>query len=150
MGRKDIKNKAGVYQLINLINGKSYIGSSINIYRRLNEYLNPLYLNRNLKKGESKIIKAFLKYGCINFGIKILEYIELDSSYSSSKTRQLILWPLREREQFHLDLIKPEYNINKVAGSNLGRKFSLIVRTKMSLSKLGRVGNKKGAILSGP
>lgn len=45
---------------------------------------------------------------------------------------------------------KPEYNINLKAGSNLGRKFSFRngkVRKKMSLAKLGKPGNKKGAVL---
>ena len=37
-------NKAGVYLITNLINGKTYVGSSVNLERRLNEYLNPLYI----------------------------------------------------------------------------------------------------------
>jgi len=55
---------------------------------------------------------------------------------------------LLAREQYFLDKIKPEYNINFKAGSNLGRSYSEEVRKKMSLAKLGKVGNKKGAILS--
>ena len=47
-----------------------------------------------------------------------------------------------------MDEIKPEYNINLKAGSNLGRTFSKEIRKKMSLAKLGKAGNKKGAILS--
>ena len=60
-------NKSGIYQIINLINGKTYIGSSVNLERRLNEYLNPLYISRNLKKGNSQILKSLLKYYYINF-----------------------------------------------------------------------------------
>ena len=53
-----------------------------------------------------------------------------------------------EKEQNFLDTIKPEYNLNKKAGSNLGRIYSNIVRAKMSLAKIGKPGNKKGAIMS--
>ena len=47
-----------------------------------------------------------------------------------------------------MDEIKPEYNINLKAGSNLGRTYSEEVRQKMSLAKLGKHGNKQGAVLS--
>jgi len=139
-----IKNKTGIYQLVNLINGKSYVGSSVNLNRRLNEYLNPLYLNRNLKKGNSAIINALLKYGNINFGIKILEFIEFEPKFSKSERKSIIL----SKEQYFIDFIKPEYNINLTAGSNFGRVYSEEVKRKMSLAKKGKPGNKKNAILS--
>jgi hypothetical protein len=139
-----IKHKTGIYQLVNLINGKSYVGSSVNLNRRLNEYLNPLYLNRNLKKGNSAIINALLKYGYINFGIKILEFIEFEPKFSKSERKSIIL----SKEQYFIDLIKPEYNINLTAGSNFGRVYSEEVKRKMSLAKKGKTGNKKNAILS--
>jgi hypothetical protein len=137
-------NKSGVYLITNLINGKKYIGSSSIIQRRLNEYLNPKYIARNLQKGNSKLLNAFLKYGYLNFEFKILEIIDFNSSQSKSERRNLLL----EKEQYYLDEIKPEYNINLKAGSNLGRIFSEEVRKKMSLAKLGKPGNKKGAVLS--
>lgn len=55
-----------------------------------------------------------------------------------------------EREQYYLDTLKPfdhviGYNINPVAGSSLGHKFSAESKNKMSLSAIGkRVGNKNG------
>jgi hypothetical protein len=42
---KDNKNKVGVYRWTNLINNKSYIGSSINLGSRLRDYLKISYLN---------------------------------------------------------------------------------------------------------
>lgn len=56
------------------------------------------------------ISKALLKYGYSNFSLEILEYCE------SSET---IL-----REQYFLDLLNPEYNVLKIAGSTLGYKHS--------------------------
>jgi hypothetical protein len=140
----NFKNKTGIYQLVNLINGKTYVGSSVDLNRRLNEYLNSLYLNRNLKKSNSAIMNALLKYGYINFGIRILEIIEFDPKLSKSERKLLIL----TKEQHFIDLILPEYNINLTAGSKLGRVFSKEVKIKMSLAKIGKPGNKKGAILS--
>jgi len=149
-------NKPGVYLITNLINGKKYVGSSAIMLRRLKEYLNPLYLERNLEKGNSKLLRALLKYGYSNFEFKVLELFEppflpllptlqgCEVRAPRAELRMLLL----EREQYFLDKIKPEYNINLKAGSNLGRSYSEEVRKKMSLAKLGKVGNKKGAILS--
>ena len=85
-----------------------------------------------------------MKYGYLNFEFKILETIDFEPSQSKTERRNLLL----EREQYYMDEIKPEYNINLKAGSNLGRKFSEEVRHKMSLAKIGKPGNKKGAVLS--
>ena len=149
-------NKPGVYLITNLINGKKYVGSSAIMLRRLKEYLNPLYLERNLEKGNSKLLRALLKYGYSNFEFKILEMFEppfrpliptlqdCEVRAPRAELRMLLL----AREQYFLEKIKPEYNINFKAGSNLGRSYSEEVRKKMSLAKLGKVGNKKGAILS--
>ena len=145
-------NKPGVYLITNLINGKKYVGSSAIMLRRLKEYLNPLYLERNLEKGNSKLLRALLKYGYSNFEFKILEMFEpllptlqgCEVKAPRAELRMLLL----AREQYFLEKIKPEYNINFKAGSNLGRSYSEEVRKKMSLAKLGKVGNKKGAILS--
>ena len=137
-------NKSGIYLITNLVNGKKYVGSSVVLKRRFKEYSNPLYLTRNLKRGNSKLLNALLKYGYLNFEFKILETIEFLPSKTKSERRTLLL----EREQYYMDEIKPEYNINLKAGSNLGRTFPKEVRTKMSIAKLGKPGNKKGAVLS--
>ena len=113
-------NKSGVYLITNLINGKKYVGSTALFKRRYKEYSNPEYIARNLKKGKSKILKALIKYGYLNFEFKLLETIEFSDSQPKSERRRLLL----EREQYYLDQIKPEYNINLKAGSNLGRTFS--------------------------
>lgn len=55
------KAKAGVYRFLNLTNGKSYIGSSSNLGRRLKQYFSIYRLERELKRGKSKINSALLK-----------------------------------------------------------------------------------------
>nr|YP_010608718.1 ribosomal protein S3 [Drechslerella dactyloides]WAN89798.1 ribosomal protein S3 [Drechslerella dactyloides] len=57
---KDNENKSGIYRWVNLINGKSYIGSSINLYRRLKEY-SIIYLC-NPEYNILKIVGSFLGF----------------------------------------------------------------------------------------
>ena len=91
---------------MNNLNGKTYVGSAINLSKRLGSYFNEKELNRNLRP----IQDALLKYGHQNFTLEILEYC--------SKAKLL------EREQFYLDLLIPDYNILKYAYSLLGFKHS--------------------------
>ena len=105
---KDNKGKSGVYKWTNLENNNCYIGSSVNFYVRFSQYFN---LNTLVKFRKNSLInKALLKYGYGNFSLEILEYCE---------PKDLI-----SREQYYLDLIKPEYNILKIAGSSLGYRHT--------------------------
>lgn len=108
---KENKNKSGVYRLVNKINGESYVGSSINLTNRFRRYYNINYLQGKILIDNSRIYRALLKYGYSNFSLEILEYCNNES--------------LKIREQYYLDLLKPEYNICKTAGSMLGFKHSL-------------------------
>ena len=92
-------NKSGIYLITNLVNGKKYVGSSVVLKRRFKEYSNPLYITRNLKRGNSKLLNALLKYGSLNFEFKILETIEFLPSKTKSERRTLLL----EREQYYMD-----------------------------------------------
>jgi hypothetical protein len=73
-----------------------------------------------LLKSRSLISKSLLKYGYSKFSLEILEYC---------KPELLI-----EREQYYMDLLKPEYNICKVAGSTLGKKHTKETIEKLKLS----------------
>lgn len=68
-------------------------------------------------KNNMLIYKALLKYGYSNFMLEILEYCEKSC--------------LIEREQYYLDLLKPEYNILQKAGSTLGFKHSEEIKSNM-------------------
>lgn len=113
--------KAGIYRWTNKLNGKSYIGSSVNLSNRLKQY----YGKRLLKcQHVSLIYQALLKYGHSNFTLEILEYCK--------STVDVIV-----KEQYYIDLFKPEYNICKTAGSPLGRKHSEEAKQKIAASRLG-------------
>lgn len=111
----DNKNKAGIYCWTHIESGKKYVGSSVDLYRRFTQYYNIKYIIRTSKS--SYICRALLKYGYSRFSLDILEYCD---------TSILI-----QREQYYIDLLKPEYNILQVAGSLLGYKH-----TEESLQKM--------------
>ena len=113
---KDNTGKSGIYRWINQINGKTYIGSSIDLRKRLRNYFSFDYLNY-YKVKNMLISKALLKYGYSKFKLEILEYC--------------IIKKCIEREQYYLDHFQPEYNILKIAGSTLGRKHSEETIAKM-------------------
>jgi group I intron endonuclease len=120
---KENKNKSGIYRLNNLITSESYIGSSKSLSKRIGNYYSLTNLKKRVKKESSKIYNSILKYGHSNFSIDILEYSEPDL--------------LIEREQYYIDLLKPEYNILKTAGSSLGFKHSINTKLKMSANRRG-------------
>ncbi len=103
----DNNNKAVVYRWVNNINNKTYVGSSINLSVRLHKY----YSVKHLTKHKTPIHNALLKYGFANFTLEILEYC-------GEGINPVV------REQYYLDLLKPEYNVLEQAGSSLGFKHS--------------------------
>jgi group I intron endonuclease len=94
---------------VNLTNRKSYVGSSVNLGRRLKNYFNINFISDKLR-GKSLINAALLKYGYSNFSLEILEYCEPTAAI--------------KREQYYIDLLEPQYNILKKANSFLGFKHS--------------------------
>jgi hypothetical protein len=89
----------------------------------LKGYFSIYFLESEIKKGRSLINSAILKYGYSNFILEILEYCESSETIS--------------REQYYLDMLKPEYNILFTAGSPLGTKHSEEAKAKMSAAKKG-------------
>lgn len=97
---KYIKGKSGIYMWTNKLNGKKYVGSSVDLRRRVLEYYN---VNRMLNEKSMPINVALLKYGYTNFSFTILEICDKDS--------------LMSREKHFFEVYSPEYNILKTPGS---------------------------------
>lgn len=116
--RENIK-RSGIYRWNNLINNKSYIGSSISLSKRFNNYYSSAFLNRVPNKENSGIYSAILKYGYSKFSLDILEYCKPDI--------------LIKREQYYMDLLEPEYNILKVVGSISGLQYSEVTKVRMKV-----------------
>jgi group I intron endonuclease len=124
---------------VNKENGNTYIGSSVNLGRRFRVYYDFSYLSVRINKSKSRIYSSILKHGYSNFqfpggrrratlgcprGLEILEYCTKENAIN--------------REQYYIDLLKPEYNLNSIAGSRLGSIHSEETRLKMSTSAQGR------------
>lgn len=120
-----MQNKGGIYKITNIINGKFYIGSSVNLNRRKSRHFEDFRKNIH---SNPHFQNAYNKYGEENFIFEVIEYVE-------DKTM------LIEREQHWLDYYKPfneiGYNMVKNASSCLGVKRSEETRKKMSESKKG-------------
>jgi group I intron endonuclease len=76
------------------------------------------------RRGASLICRALLKYGYVGFRLEILEYCPSSIALA--------------REQFYIDKLNPEYNILKIAGSNLGYKHSEASLKLMSIASKSR------------
>jgi len=100
-------NKSGIYLWHNKITDKYYIGSSINLYKRISRYFQPAYLNYVTHK-DLPIIRALQKYKMENFILVILDYTQIN---------------LHQSEQYFIDLLKPTYNVMKIAGFRSGKKI---------------------------
>jgi group I intron endonuclease len=111
----------GIYRILNLANGKSYVGSSVNIEQRWK--LHRVSLHRGIH--HSRYLQhSFKKYGETAFEFEVL--ITCDPDY-------LLFY-----EQQFLDQLQPEYNTYKIAGSSKGATWSLDTRLKVSLSRKGK------------
>lgn len=64
---------SGVYQILNTVNGKRYIGSSVNITQRWNQHKKALEKN---KHGNKHLQSAWNRYGCDCFVWSVLEKCE--------------------------------------------------------------------------
>jgi len=130
-----LRGKAGVYQWVNNTNGKTYVGSSSNLYRRFLEYMSPSFIIRELLRGNSLIYRALLKYGPASFTFKVLKFVTIVPLLSETAQNAALL----EVEQEYIDLLQPEYNILKKAGSAKGHELPEETRTKMNVSKKGNL-----------
>jgi|SRR5690606_11459251 len=118
---KDQQNESGVYCLVNLINGHTYIGSSINIAGRMRSYLNNSFL-KSKNNSNMPIVSALLKYGQNNFALLIVEYANIKE--------------LTMRETYFITKLLPYYNVLKQGYSSVGYKHT--EATKELLSELAK------------
>jgi group I intron endonuclease len=108
---------AGVYEIANTVNGRRYIGSSVNLEKRFGDH------RRQLKDGHhhSRFLqRAWGKYGADAFVFRPLILCSPET---------LVFY-----EQRFIDGLRPDYNSAPNAGSQLGFKHSDATRAKLSAS----------------
>lgn len=114
----------GVYKIKNLVNGKIYVGSSVDIKPRWQQHRSSLRGNHH---GNNYLQRSWNKYGESCFIFEIIREIENQNE-------------LIKHEQECIDTLLPQYNMALRAGlPMLGRKHSLETRRKMSKSQKGRI-----------
>ncbi len=83
--------------------------------------MQPVYL---AKQANRSILRAIVRYGIVNFAFIVLE------TCNPSETLT--------REQYWLDLLNPDYNLCRKAGSTLGVPLSVEAKAKLSTAHLGK------------
>jgi len=120
--RKDLTRVGGVYAIVYNETKKLYIGSSMNLARRLTDHVN----NQN---SNIRLQRAIRKYGLNNFSIYILELLPEDLNLTEIELGVTLI----KMEQKFLDLFGDKYNINPEAGkTRLGAKHSEASKELMS------------------
>src|SRR3972149_5114019 len=110
-------NHSGIYCITNTINGKKYIGSSQDIYKRMGHHFRLLGYEQH---HNTHLQSAFKKYSKESFDKKTLLYCEN--------------FELLRYEQYFIDTLKPEYNKNPIAGRTKGRRHSEATKEKLRWS----------------
>lgn len=108
----------GIYRIENLVNHKSYVGQSIDIYERWYDHIWAL---NNKKHNNTHLIRSWHKYGFNNFKFTILERCSVDK--------------LNEREIYwvaYYDSYYNGYNQTKGGDGCLGKIWSDDEREKIS------------------
>jgi group I intron endonuclease len=127
----DLKGLSEIYMFTHKESGKKYIGSAIDLSKRLKNYFNPSFLDRNKYMYISRDL-LFHEYSA--FSLTILEYVNT-SNLSKEQSRLLIL----EKEQIYIDTLDPEYNLLRVAGFLLGYQHNEETKKILSKAHLGKI-----------
>ena len=122
-----MKKEPGIYKITNLITNHCYIGSSIDVSRRVKAHIYYLSLD---KHQNTYLQRSYNKHGKDSFEFTVLEYTTEDA--------------LLEREQFYIDNFNPRYNILRIAGSPKGFVHSEKAKAKMSSKRKEFLQTPKG------
>lgn len=73
---QDRRNGSGIYKIQNLINGKVYVGKTVNLRKRYGSYKSSYY-NRTERQINSYLMSSIDKYGPTNFSFSVLEFCSI-------------------------------------------------------------------------
>lgn len=121
-----MENNSGVYRILNTKNGRKYIGSSKNLKKRLWEHRNKLNKNEH---ENSYLQNAWNLYGEGSFEFIVLIYCKPEENLENEQR-------LMDITRSHKDLFG--YNINPVAGSNLGYVPTQETKDKIAKARTGQ------------
>ena len=114
---------SGIYKIENLIDGKIYIGQTVNYRRRRKSHLSSLKRNNHHNE---HLQRAFNKYGEESFGVELLEECSADN------LDEVEIKYIRD-----LEACDNSKGYNLMFGGQTYRKFTKETRMKMSKSRKG-------------
>lgn len=127
----------GIYKIENKINGKVYIGQSINIERRWREH------NCNYINSSTVLYKAIRKHGIANFTFEIIH------TCSENELNELEIYYIEKYNSFAYNSGSNGYNMTFGGDNNTrGRIVSKSQKVKTSLTAKERLKNRKNHPLS--
>jgi len=138
-----MNNNCGIYKIINIVNNKMYIGSSVNLKSRKYAHFNGLRKNNH---ANDYLQKSFNKHGEDKFKWEIIEYVKRTSNLEATQKRLL------KREQYWMDTLETYnreigYNLCKTAKNSITHKISEDTRNKIrermkGINPLGHLSNE--------
>src|SRR5215467_2958046 len=125
---EDLK-QSGIYQITNKINGKIYIGQSVNIHNRWSSHCRP---SKRKQQTNISINRAIEKYGITNFEFSVIEFCAIEL--------------LNEREIYWIkekySKTPNGYNLTLGGDGVKGFKMSQEGKDKLSNALKGRIRTK--------
>lgn len=116
----------GIYKITNKVNGKVYIGQSVDIYCRWCSHKNTMK-NKNKKEYDYPLYRAFRKYGVINFNFEVIHICE------ESELNDLEIKYISQYNSCTLDEEGYGYNQNHGGNNNI-REIKLSDETKQKIA----------------
>ena len=113
---------SGIYAIVNNNTKSMYIGSAVNLARRLRVHKHYLYKGVHPSK---HLQNSFNKHTASQFSFEIIEFVD--------DKKNLIV-----REQTWIDFFKPTFNKRKIADSCLGVKRSDEAKANMAAAQKGK------------
>lgn len=138
--------KCGIYKITNLINGKCYIGQSVDILRR---WRNHKETSKNSSKEayEYPLYRAFRKYGLENFSFEILEeckkeeldiketfYINKYNSLNEGYNQVLVGQGGTKVTPQEVNLIKYDLIYTTLSSDEIGKKYGYSGRSVRAIN----------------
>lgn len=147
-----LKNKIGIYQIVNLIDGKKYVGSSNNLYKRKSSHF---YNLKNNKHRNCHLQNAFNKYGEDNFSFEVIEFVNTIEELLPREQYYIELYQVCDKNKGYNLIVDTTRNIlpkesrEKISLAHKGKTLSEETKLKMSLAQKGSKNynyGKRGAL----
>ena len=137
----ELRNAAGIYEIRNLVNGKVYIGLTVNFYDRRANHASNLRRNRH---ANSYLQSSYVKYGANTHQFSILEAV----SRRLGETKVDFIGRLEEFERFYIQKYRSNeqqygYNVRQEVVIQRGSRTLVYDENEFNIAKLPKGGSTK-------